>query len=158
MDMVSLLFKQKVFSWFDSYNIFYENGDIAFTVKGQMAWGHLLNIYDPQGNKLGYIKEKVVTMLPKFNLFVNEQHVGTISRKFTMFKPAYTIDFNNWEIKGDIMGWDYDAYCGSELVMQARKQLFKLSDTYEIDVMQPENTLYALMVVLAIDAANCSSK
>jgi uncharacterized protein YxjI len=55
------------------------------------------------------------------------------------------------------LGWNYQAYSGPELVMQAKKKLFKLSDTYEIDVVKQENVLYSLMVVLAIDAANCSS-
>ena len=55
--MVSLLLKQKMFSWFDSYNIFYENGEVAYTVKGQLSWGHLLNVYGMDGTKLGYIKE-----------------------------------------------------------------------------------------------------
>jgi uncharacterized protein YxjI len=111
----------------------------------------------PRGNEVGYIKEKVVTMLPKFNVFVGGAHIGTISRKLTFFKPKYQIDFNGWDIRGDILGWNYQAYSGPELVMQAKKKLFKLSDTYEIDVVKQENVLYSLMVVLAIDAANCSS-
>lgn len=35
-----LLFKQRLFSWFDSYDIFDENNNVVFTVKGQLAWGH----------------------------------------------------------------------------------------------------------------------
>jgi len=155
--MVRLLFKQRIFSWFDSYDVFYENGEVAFRVKGQMAWGHLLNIYDASGGKLGYIKERVFTFLPKFELFVDEKHIGTISREFTMFRPKYNIDFNGWKIDGDFMQWNYRASCGGELVMSAQKKIWNLSDTYEISVNDPCNVLYALMVVLAIDAANCSA-
>ena len=36
------------------------------------------------------------------------------------------------------------------------KELFHWTDTYVIDVADEENALYALMVVLAIDAEKCS--
>lgn len=145
-----------MFSWFDSYDIYYENGSVAYTVKGQLSWGHLLNIYDPSGNKLGYIKEKIVSLLPRFNVYIAENHLGTITREFTFFKPRYSIDFNGWDIKGDFLGWNYQAYSGTELVMSATKKIWNLTDTYEIDVYSPANELYSLMIVLAIDAANCS--
>ena len=37
---MKLLFKQRFFSWFDSYDIYDENGDTVYTVEGQLAWGH----------------------------------------------------------------------------------------------------------------------
>ena len=41
-----LLFKQRFFSWFDSYDIYNEDQKPVFTVKGQLSWGHRLLIYD----------------------------------------------------------------------------------------------------------------
>lgn len=55
---MKLLFKQRLFSWFDSYDIYDEAGNTAFVVKGELAWGHLLRIYDSCGKEVGYIKEK----------------------------------------------------------------------------------------------------
>ena len=46
---MKLLFKQKMFSWFDSYDIFDEEGNTVYTVKGQLAWGHCLKIFDAEG-------------------------------------------------------------------------------------------------------------
>ncbi len=46
-----LLFKQRLFSWFDSYDIYTEDGSVCYTVKGQLAWGHLLKVYDAQGHE-----------------------------------------------------------------------------------------------------------
>lgn len=36
-----LLFKQRFFSWFDSYDIYDEDGNTVFTVEGKLAWGAL---------------------------------------------------------------------------------------------------------------------
>ena len=43
---MKLLLKQRFFSWFDSYDVYYEDGSVAFKVKGEPAWGHLLRIFD----------------------------------------------------------------------------------------------------------------
>lgn len=41
-----LRFKQRFFSWFDSYDIYDENGNTVYVVKGQFSWGHCLKIFD----------------------------------------------------------------------------------------------------------------
>ena len=45
--------------------------------------------------------------------------------------------------------------CGG-FVAAISKQLFNWTDTYTIDVEDPRNALYVLMLVLAIDAEKCS--
>ena len=42
------------------------------------------------------------------------------------------------------------------LIATVTKELFNWTDTYSIDVNEPQNALYALMLVLAIDAEKCS--
>lgn len=53
MSDIKLLFKQRFFSWFDSYDIYDETGSIMFVVKGELAWGHLLRISDSNGSEMG---------------------------------------------------------------------------------------------------------
>ena len=43
---MKLLLKQRFFSWFDSYDVYYEDGSVAFKVKGEPAWGHLLRLFE----------------------------------------------------------------------------------------------------------------
>ena len=53
--------------------------------------------------------------------------------------------------------WDYAIYNSSGThIAQISKELFNFTDTYIIDVRYPEDALYALMLVLAIDAEKCS--
>lgn len=155
-----LLFKQRLFSWFDSYDIFDEAGNSVFTVKGVLALGHCLEIYDNRGNKLGYVKEKVLSFLPKYCLYIGEQYIGEIKKEFTFLKPKFTLDFNGWRVSGDYWEWDYDVINGNSVIMHASKKIWNFTDTYEIDVVsnRDEDVLYSLMIVLAIDAAKCSSR
>ena len=61
-------------------------------------------------------------------------------------------------MEGDWLEWDYRVTDpAGNLVMAAQKELLRWTDTYTIDIIRPENTLLCLMIVLAIDAAKCSS-
>ena len=64
---MKLLFKQRFFSWLDSYDIFDESGNVVYTVKGQLDWGHCLKIFDSMGQEVGIVKQKVLTWLPKIS-------------------------------------------------------------------------------------------
>lgn len=154
---MKLLFKQRLFSWFDSYDIYDEAGNTVYTVKGQLSWGHCLKIYDVNGNEVGTVQERIFTMLPKFEIYEEENYVGCISKEFSFFKPRYNIDYNGWHVEGNFMEWDYDILnVSGRQVAQVSKQLFNWTDTYVIDVNHPQDALNTLMLVLAIDAEKCS--
>lgn len=154
---MKLLFKQRFFSWFDSYDIFDEAGNTLYTVKGQLSWGHCLKIFDANGNEVGTVQERIFTFLPKFEMYLGSEYVGCISKEFTFFVPKYNIDCNGWHVEGDLFEWDYQIVGPSgEDVAEVSKQLFNWTDTYVIDVRNPEDALCALMLVLAIDAEKCS--
>ena len=152
-----LLFKQRFFSWFDSYDIFDRNGETLFTVKGQLAWGHCLKIYNRNNIEIATVKERIFSFLPKFELFDGERYIGCISKEFTFFRPKFNIDFNGWHIEGDLFEWDYSILNSqNKEIATVSKKLWNFTDTYEIFVENPEDALYALMLVLAIDAEKCS--
>lgn len=154
---MKLLFKQRFFSWFDSYDIFDEAGEPVYTVKGQLAWGHCLKIYDARGIEIGTVKERIFTFLPKFEMYFGDRYVGCISKEFTFLRPKFNIDCNGWRIEGDWFEWDYQIMNDSgRLVANVSKELWKWTDTYVIDVCDPDDALCALMLVLAIDAEKCS--
>ena len=156
---MKLLFKQRFFSWFDSYDIYNEAGESLFTVKGQLSWGHCLKIFDANGAEIGMVKERIFTFLPKFELYLHGQYLGCISREFTFFKPRYNIDCNGWHVEGNFLEWDYTIDApGGKRVAEISKELFHWTDTYVIDVHDPKDAVCALMLVLAIDAEKCSRK
>ena len=154
---MKLLFKQRLFSWFDSYDVYTEFGQTAYTVKGQLAWGHCLKIYDAFGNEIGMVKEKLLTFLPKFEIWIDGSYMGCIRKEFSFLRPKYTVEFNGWHVEGNFMEWDYSIIdTAGRCTAAVSKQLFNWTDTYVIDVANPTDALPALMLVLAIDAEKCS--
>jgi len=156
---MKLLFKQRFFSWFDSYDIYNESGETVYVVKGQLSWGHCLKIFDARGNELGTVQEKIFTWLPKFEMYLGNQYMGCISKEFSFFVPRFNIDCNGWQVEGDFFEWDYrivDTY--GDCIATVSKELFQWTDTYVIDVADEKDAICALMLVLAIDAEKCSRK
>ena len=154
---MKLLFRQRIFSWFDSYDIYDENGNTVFVVKGQLAWGHCLKICDPQGHELGLVKEKIITLLPKFELYEGGRYIGRISKKLSLFSTKFSIDFNGWTVEGNFLEWDYTIRDPrGTRVATIGKELFHLSDTYVLDIADPGDALHVLMFALAMDAEKCS--
>ena len=154
---MKLLFKQRFFSWFDSFDIYDESGNTVYVVKGQLSWGHCLKIFDRYGSEIGTVKERLLTLLPKFEIYEKNNYIGCISKEFTFIKQKYNIDFNGWHIDGSFMEWDYtivDSH--GNKIAEISKELLRMTDTYVLDISKPEDALYVLMFVLAIDAEKCS--
>ena len=148
-----------MFSWFDSYDVYNEAGDILYTVRGDIAWGHLLRIYDGHGREIGVVKERVLTWLPKFEMHLGGRYVGSIRKELTFFRPRFLIDCNGWQVEGDWFEWDYHILDErGHSIAYVNKQLFNWTDTYVIDVRDPNHATCILMLVLAIDAEKCSRR
>jgi len=154
---LKLLFKQRFFSWFDSYDIYNETGETVYVVKGQLSWGHCLKIFDTNSYEIGTVKERIFTFLPKFEMYMGDQYIGCISKEFSLLKPKYNIDCNGWHIEGNFLEWDYRIIgTNGQQVAIVSKELLNWTDTYTINVFNPQDAIYALMLVLAIDAEKCS--
>ena len=153
---MKLFFKQRLFSWFDSYDIYDANGDVVYIVKGQLSWGHRLNIYNPSGEHIGTIKEEKLTLVPRLTLYIADRFVGEINKELSLVKPKFHLDCNDWSIEGDCQEWDIVVKDSSGVeVMHTKRQALALEDSFEINVSNPEDSIYALLVVLAIDIAKC---
>lgn len=152
-----LLIKQRVFSWTDSYDVYDEEGNKKYFVKAELlSLGHRLHVYDSRDNEIGMIKEKLMTFMPAFEIVIDGVRKGMIQKKLTFLKPKYEVEFNGRRVEGDFLAWNYDVYAGGNSVIHITKELLHWGDTYVIDFADPADELMGLMLVVAIDAANCT--
>ena len=55
------------------------------------------------------------------------------------------------------MEWDYEIQDQNGLTVAiVSKEVLRMTDTYVLDIGLPEDMLYVVMMVLAIDAEKCS--
>lgn len=156
---MQLMIKQRVFSLTDTYDVYDDSETPKYFVKAEFfALGHHIHVYDRYDNEVGVIHQKLLTFLPRFEIEIGGRIVGAIQKKFTFFRPSYEVDCNGWSVDGDFLGWDYDVYRGSSVVMHISKELLHWGDTYVMDFHDPADEIMGLLLVIAIDAANCSDK
>lgn len=154
---MQLLIKQRVFSWSDTYDVYDEAGNVKYFIKGEfLSVGHRLHVCDAMGNEIGLIKEKILAFMPEFEIEIDGAVCGRIHKKFSFFKPRYDVDFMGWRAEGDFLGWDYDVYSGCSSIMHISQQPLRWGDTYIIDFENLADEIAGLLLVIAIDAANCS--
>ena len=73
---MQMLFKQRAFSWFDSYDIYDADGNTLFTVEGQPSWGHCLHILNAGGEHIGTVKQKLMTSVSYTHLTLPTNSLG----------------------------------------------------------------------------------
>lgn len=151
---MKLMFKQRFFSWLDSYDVYDEAGNTVYTVKGELALGKCLHVYGSNGGYLGTVKQKLQFFAsPRFEIYIGHDYAGIISKRITFFRPELDIEYLGWHVVGDFFEWDYQILSSDgDEIATISKEPFKLTDTYCIDIQNPDFALNVLMLVLAIDA------
>ncbi len=155
---MQLMIKQRVFSWTDSYDVYDETGEPRYDVKAEFfSFGHQIHVYDKRtGQELGSIHQRLFTLTPTFEIVINGRVMGTVRKAFTLFIPRYEVDYRGWEVEGDFLGWDYRVTRGGRAVMSISREWLAWGDTYVLDYANPADEMQGLLLVIAIDAANCS--
>ena len=154
---MQLLIKQRVFSWTDSYDVYDETGEARYFVQAEfLSFGHQIHVYEKRsGREVGSIHQKLFSFTPTFEIVIDGQVRGEVYREFTFFRPRYRVDFRGWDVQGDFMSWDYQVMRGSAEVMSISRELFTWGDTYVLRYDNPADEVPGLLLVIAIDAANC---
>lgn len=157
---MGLYIRQRFFSWADSYDVYEESGRPKYEVKAEFfSFGHQIHVYDKQsGAEVGSIHEKLLTFLPKFDIVIGGRTLGSVRKEFTFLRPKYQVDYQGWEVTGDFMGWDYQVSKNGRRILDITKEVLNWTDTYALHFDDPADELPGLLLVLAIDAANCSGK
>ncbi|HVI39843.1 MAG TPA: LURP-one-related family protein [Anaerovoracaceae bacterium] len=163
-----LVINQHQFTWKDKLDVYDENREIKYTVKGELASiKHHLHIYDVKGKELGMVKEKLIALRSPISLesnpvdFIIEiggKKIGIVKSRWAFRKQKYEVDFNGWRIEGNVFGWKYKIFNGNEEIANISQKLLYFGDTYVINFLDPKNEFVVMMLVIALDAANAPKK
>lgn len=155
---MQLLIKQRAFTLTDNYYVYDEKGQIRYEVEADfLTLGHQIHVYDRRlGAEVGSIHQKLLTFLPEFEIVIQGRSQGTVCKEFSLFTPRYTVNYRGWTVEGDCFGWDYQILQGDRIVATISKELLNWTDTYILDFQNPADELFGLLLVIAIDAVNCS--
>lgn len=152
---MKLYIKEKVFSWSDRFTIKDEYGEDRYTAQGELiSIGKKLHVYDRFGEEVITIRQKVVSLLPRYDITIRGREFGRLVKKITLLRHKYVLEGVGWEIEGNIYGLNFTATQQGRQVFSIAKEWISWGDSYAIDIPDPALELQALAVVLAIDCAN----
>ena len=81
---MKLIFKQRLLSVLDSYDIYDEFGNTEYIVKGEIGLSHRFRIYNNRNIELAYIKQSLFKIFPEFKMYINGNYVGCVKKRFSI--------------------------------------------------------------------------
>lgn len=155
---MDLYIREEIFSWSDTFTVYDEFENEVYYAKADfLTFMHHIRLYK-ENQEIGVLDERL-GLLPRFDIELYGENVGTVHKEFTFLFHRYYLDFNGWQIKGDPFAMSYDVVNQmDELIMTVDKQWLSWGDVYRIHIEEDSNVDLCVMIVLAIDAANCSQK
>ena len=148
-----LYMKQKVFALKDRFTIKNEAEEDVYTVEGKfISLGKKLHILDTNGEEVAFVKQELLTFMPKFTVLQNGEEVAQIQKKMSFLKPKYVVTGLDWTIEGDVFGHDYTIFSGENAIVSIHKKWMSWGDTFELDLADAADVPLTVAVVLAIDA------
>ena len=134
------LMKQKIFAWGDDFTIKDEAGNDAFLVDGRaFSIGKKLSFQDMAGNELVFIRQKLLSWGPSYEISRNGELVAMVKKKhFTLFRCKFSVDVpgpDDLEAQGSFLEYDYKFTRGSKTAAEVSKRWFSLR-TYGVEIAE----------------------
>jgi len=153
---MTYVMKQKLFSWGDDFVIKDETGQDRFFVDGKaFSLGNQLSFQDMSGNELAYIRQKVLSWAPTYQISRDGQLLATVHKElFTFFNCTFDIEdesASHLHAEGNFTDHDYVFTSDEQQVAQVSKQWFALSDTYGVRVASGQDDVLILACTVVID-------
>jgi len=158
---MKLYLKQQVFTFRDKFTAKNAQGDDRYFIEGRVfTLGKQLHVYDENGREAAFIRQKLMSFMPRFSIEIGGREVCEITQRFQLFRNDYMIDGLPWYLEGDFIGHEYALFNGGQTIMRLSKHWFTWGDSYELDIVPPaENPAYhellCLCIALAVDCAMC---
>lgn len=152
---MKLYIKQKMFSFKSRFTIKDQYKNDQFFVEGEIfSLGHKLHVFDENEQEIALVKQKLLSFLPKYEVYLDNKLVTTIDQELTLIKHKHTLRGLQWQVAGDIFHHEYQITERNKTIATISKVWFSMSDSYEIDICETKNTELVVAIVLAIDCVH----
>ncbi|MFI3213773.1 MAG: LURP-one-related family protein [Eubacteriales bacterium] len=152
---MNLYIKQKRFSFGDKYDIYDANQNVVYKAWGEIfAIANKLHLCNNCDEELMFIKQRAMTFLPTFELFVHGNLFATVKKEFTFFYKKINVEstYGNFVIDGNFWDHEYTITCDGKLFGKVSKEWLVWGDVYELDINTEEHSEFFVALVLAIDS------
>lgn len=150
---MKLFMKEQVFSLKGRFTIKDEFENDKYFVEGEFpSFGKKLHVYDINNNEVAFIKQKPLSLMGRYEVYVGGELVTTIKGKLSFIKDKLFLEDLNWNVSGNISSHEYVVTdTNNEEIVRVTKAWFSWGDSYELDIYNNKAEILGLAIVLAID-------
>lgn len=150
-EKMKLYVNEKLFSMHRKFYVKDENEMDVYEISSKIiSFGAKTTINDMYGNKIAYIEQELFHMTPNYNVYINEEFVFKITKKFQLFKNDYKLS-NGYRVDGNFMMLDFIIYDSNDVqIGSIKRKFFSIGDKYEISIDDITKKEIVLAIIVAI--------
>ncbi|MCJ8331651.1 MAG: LURP-one-related family protein [Lentisphaeria bacterium] len=147
--------REKFWGFGNNFSITDQYGNDCFIVKGKaFSWGDQLSFQDTSGHELAYIKQKLLSFQPRFEIYTNGNLFAKVTKEFSWFTKKFLLDVpgpNDYTIDGSFWMHDYSFTRASGCVATVSKDIWGWTDSYGVEIIDGEDDVSILCACIVID-------
>lgn len=148
---MKLYVNEKIFSLHNKFYVKDENDQDVYLISSQVfSIGDKTTITDMQGNRVAYIEQEILHLMPHYNIYFGEEVAFQIKKKFQLFKNDYELT-NGYRVEGNVFALDFNIFddAGNQ-VGSIKRALISIGDKYEMEIIDPSKLNIVLAIIVAI--------
>jgi uncharacterized protein YxjI len=154
--------REKMLALGDDYWIEDEDGRRAFYVDGKvLRVRETLELQDPEGTVVAVVRKKLMALRDAMTVERGGDVLVTVRRKPLAFvRDVYRAELatgEELEVRGDLIGKEYDIEYDGERLARISRRLLSLRDAYVVDV-EREDADAAMLIAIAVCVDRLTSK
>lgn len=150
--MIRLYMKEEFVAKKERVIVKNESGEDVFLIVGK--WGRIgdsLSLYAMNGSLLVEVKQVSLSLLPKFDLYVHQKKIGTITKHMGIRQPYFKVSGLNWTVSGDFISHVYSIKKFHQTIMEMEKASLSFGDFYMLEVTEPHYAPICAAISLIVD-------
>lgn len=153
---MKLYIKQKPLSLKEKFSVINSKEEDRYFVEGEvLSLGRKLHIFDAANKETATIKQKFLSLQPRFFVYQGGKPVMEVVQKFTLMKHKYAIYGSDWTVSGDLGEHDYSITCSYGKVGVVKRTEFAGGDCLEMDLSNTVNEAMLVRAVATVLAIDC---
>ena len=149
--------RERAWSLTEAFVVRDDTGQPVFEVRGKFFHiGDDLVMFDIRtGQELVHIKQRLLSLLPHYEIYRNGQLWASMHEQFRLFGERFKIEGANgmiFHVDGDIWNWNFSVSDDNgNLLAQIGRQFSLFRDSYAVDVAQGVDAPFVIALAIVID-------
>lgn len=110
------------------------------------------DVFDASGRPVAHIEKKFFTLHERHFITMADGTAFELSNElFHLVRDVTNIEGLGWQLRGNILGLNFELYDGSgQVIAVIAQKLFSLHDKYCIDIYRPEHEKFVVAILVTL--------